>query len=299
MKKEITEKHFGPVHFIPGENRGNYPCCHSIYVEGAKILIDPGSDRKRLEQLQNGPGVKAVWLTHWHEDHFVHLDLFDHLPLYVGEQDAPPLSDMELFLDAYGIDVEAYRDYWRPLLEKNFHFKPRIPADFLRSGEEISCGPSTIKIIGSHGHTPGHLSFFFKEEGVLLLGDYDLTWFGPWYGDVDSSIEETVKSVESLRDVPAKIWIASHGQGIFEEEPGEKWDAYLHVIDERERKLVAFLKTPKSLKEIVEAWIIYGKPREPRAFFEFGERAHMKKHLEKLMREGHVSRNGDFYAALP
>ncbi len=298
MTKEITEKHFGSIWFIPGENRGNYPSCHSIYVEEAKILIDPGSDRARLKELQGGPGVEAVWLTHWHEDHFGHLDLFDHLPLYVSQQDAPPLSDMELFLDAYGIDVEAYRDYWRPVLEKNFHFQPRIPAGFLRAGEEIPCGNSTIKITGSHGHTPGHLSFFFEEEGVLLLGDYDLTWFGPWYGDVDSSIEETVKSVERLREIPAKVWIASHGQGIFEEEPGEKWDAYLHVIDEREGKLLEFLKMPRTFEEIVAAWIIYGKPGEPRAFFEFGEKAHMKKHLEKLMRESRVARDGDFYTAL-
>ena len=32
---------FGPVWFIPGENHGKYPFCHSVYVEGAGVLIDP------------------------------------------------------------------------------------------------------------------------------------------------------------------------------------------------------------------------------------------------------------------
>ena len=298
MKREITEKHFGPIWFIPGENRGKYPYCHSVYIEEAKILIDPASDRERLKKLREDPGVEAVWLTHWHEDHFMHLDLFDHLPFYVSEQDAPPLSNMELLLDAYGITGEENRNYWRAFIEDGFHFKPRLPAGFLRDGEEIPCGPSTIKIVDSHGHTPGHLSFFFAEEKVLLLGDYDLTRFGPWYGDVGSSIEETVKSVERLREIPASVWIASHEQGIFEEEPGEKWDAFLNVICEREKKLLDFLRTPRTMDQIVAACILYGKPREPKAFFEFGERAHMKKHLEKLMGEGRVALDGDLYAVL-
>jgi len=39
---------FGPIRFIPGENRGKYPFCHSLYIDGVGILIDPASDRDRL-----------------------------------------------------------------------------------------------------------------------------------------------------------------------------------------------------------------------------------------------------------
>jgi hypothetical protein len=49
------------------------------------------------------------------------------------------------------------------------------------------------------------------------------------------------------------------------------------------------------MKEIVEAWLVYGKPREPKAFFEFGERALMKKHLERFMSLGRVSKEKDRY----
>ena len=35
----IAEKHFGPIWFIPGDNEGKYPFCHSIYIEGPGILI--------------------------------------------------------------------------------------------------------------------------------------------------------------------------------------------------------------------------------------------------------------------
>jgi glyoxylase-like metal-dependent hydrolase (beta-lactamase superfamily II) len=80
----MEEKHFGPVWFIPGENKGKYPFCHSVYIEGECILIDPASDRNRLEKLRATAGVKSVWLSHWHEDHFMHLDLFDDLPLWIS-----------------------------------------------------------------------------------------------------------------------------------------------------------------------------------------------------------------------
>ena len=296
MTEMIKETHYGPVLFIPGENRGRYPNCHSVYIEGDKILIDPASDRKRLIKLRENPGVEAVWLTHWHEDHFMHLDLFDDIPILVSEQDAPPLSDIEVFMDSYGMDDEHEREYWPPILKKEFHFRPRRPKHFLRGGDINHLKIGTVEVISTPGHTPGHLSFFFPGPKVLLLGDYDLTKFGPWYGDLNSSIQETINSVERLRKVPARVWIASHEAGIFEEEPGARWDKYLAVITEREEKLKDLLKTARTLKQIVAACIIYGRPREPKMFFELGERGHMKKHLEKLMKEGLVVKDGEYYS---
>ena len=127
------------------------------------------------------------------------------------------------------------------------------------------------------------------------MGDYDLTRFGPWYGDVGSSIEDTIESINALRKLPAKVWITGHEDGLFEEEPGDLWDSYLAVIDKREGKLVDFLKEPRTLPEIVNKWIVYGKAREPKSFFEFGERALMKKHLESLCAKGRVIQDEDRY----
>jgi hydroxyacylglutathione hydrolase len=291
----MREKHFGPVWFIPGENRGKYPFCHSIYVKGPGVLIDPGSDRKRLIQLREYPGVKTVWLSHWHEDHFMHLDLFDHLPLYISERDALPLSDLDLFLDSYGVIDTTDRSYWRNLLTDHFHFRPRRPVGFLQGGRTISLDTVKVEVISTPGHTPGHLSFFFSKQGVLATGDYDLSKFGPWYGDVNSSIEDTIDSIKYLRNISAKVWITSHETGIFEKEPGRLWTEYLNVIMEREDKLLNLLEEPHTLDDIVGAWIIYKRPREPKVFFEFGERTHMKKHLEKLINRGVVATDGESY----
>ena len=291
----MKEQHFGAVWFIPGENGGKYPFCHSIYIEGAGVLIDPSSNRERLLQLREDPGVNEVWLTHWHEDHFMHLDLFDDLPLSIAPEDALPLAGLELFMDAYGMDNQDEREYWKRVMEEQFHFHPRKPTKLLRGGETIPLDGVTVEVVATPGHTPGHMSFLFREEGVLLLGDYDLTPFGPWYGDVDSSIEGTIASVERLRNIPARVWLASHEGGVFTEEPEELWDNYVQVIYERENKLLARLEEPATLEEIVSTRIVYRKPREPKAFYEFGERAIMGKHLEKLMNEGKVTLEGNQY----
>jgi glyoxylase-like metal-dependent hydrolase (beta-lactamase superfamily II) len=291
-------RHFGPVTFIPGEKDGRYPFCHSIYIEGGGVLIDPASNRKRLVELRKNFKIEEIWLSHWHEDHIMHLDLFDDLPLRITEPDAGPLADLDGYIDSYGEVTEAERKFWRTFLTERFHFAPRTPARFLKSGETVQMDTVTVEIIGSPGHTPGHISLFFPEPMILFLADYDLTPFGPWYGDVHSSIEQTRDSVKHLREIPAKIWLTCHEKGIFETDPGNLWDDYLGVIDTRENKILDLLDTPQTLTELAGACIVYGKPREPREFHDLGERGHMIKHLEKLINEGAVAKEGETYVKI-
>lgn len=293
----MEELHFGPIWFIPGKNGGRYPFCHSLYIKGPGILIDPASDRERLIQLRHDPGVKMVWLSHAHEDHFTHLDLFDDLPLWISEKDASPLKSIEDFLDWYGIDHPDYREYWKQLLENEFHFKPRKATKFLIGGQSIHLGGVTVEVLSVPGHTPGHLAFFFQEPKVLFIGDYDLTQFGPFYADLYASIEETIASLNLLRRIKAEIILTSHETGVFFGNPGPLWENYLNIIQERDRKLLNLLEEPKTMEEIVRSWIIYGREREPKAFFEFAERAFMKKHLDRLIRLGKVfQKNGKYFS---
>lgn len=289
-------RQFGPVRLIPGERNGKYPYCNSVYLDGARVLIDPGSDRRALEQLRDGPGVEQVWLSHWHEDHLMHLDLFDDLPLTIHQAEQEPLSDIERFIDWYGMDA-SLRDPFRALLLETFHFRPRRPARTFRGSERIDTAAGPVEVLHTPGHTPGHCALWFPDAEVLYLGDYDLTRFGPWYGDPGSSIEQTIASVERLRAVPARVWLAAHEEGVWEQDPGEAWERYLGVIDEREHRLLASLTEPRTMAEIVDQWLVYRKPRDPRPFFAFAERAITSKHLERLVARGAVRRDGDSYVA--
>jgi len=293
----MKDRQFGRLRFICGENRGKYPFNHSLYIESseARVILDPASSLEKLSSLRDKEGVDMVWLSHWHEDHFHYVYLFGDSPLWISERDFPPLTDIEIFLDWYGISEERSRAYWKQVMREEFNFQPKSQARFIRDEEEIDLGQVKVQAIVTPGHTPGHLSFFFPEEEVLFLGDYDLTPFGPWYGDVASSIDETIKSIRRLKEIPAKKWITCHEDGLFEENPGKLWDNYENIIYEREKKILGHLKKPRSLEEIAAAWFIYGKPRKPLEFFEFNERVLVNKHLERLETQGQIVRDKNQY----
>jgi hydroxyacylglutathione hydrolase len=294
----MENRQFGRVHFICGENGGRYPFNHSLYVEGdtARVIIDPASSLEKLKSLQKKGGVDLVWLSHWHEDHIRYLYLFEDCPKWISARDFPPLTDIEIFLDWYDLKETLQREYWREEMQGTFNFQPLKQARFIEDNENIDLGNIHAQVIATPGHTPGHLSFYFPEEKILFLGDYDLTSFGPWYGDAASSIEDTIKSIHRLKAVPAERWVTCHETGLFEENPGELWQRYENVIYEREARVLEFLRQPRTLSEIAAAWLIYGKPRKPIEFFEFNERLLVKKHLDYLIRQGRVQGDKNIYS---
>lgn len=224
----------------------------------------------------------------------MHLDLFDDKELWISRADAQAIGDLNSFCAAYGM-TESEKEYWAPMMVDQFHFRNRTPNRLIEPEQHVDLGGVTVEVISTPGHTPGHCSLFFREQGVLFLGDYDLTSFGPWYGDVGSSIDQTVESVNRLRSIRAKVWIAAHEEGLFETNPGERWDNYLKVIDKRDEVLVEFLAEPRTMIDIENEGLVYGKNREPREFFVFGERRLMGKHLERLVKRGLVISDGAVY----
>ncbi|HNY51107.1 MAG TPA: MBL fold metallo-hydrolase [Smithella sp.] len=290
----------GKIRFIRGDNGGKYPFNHSVYLEGkdCRVVIDPSCGLQKLTDLQQNDGVDQVWMSHWHEDHMGFLNLFDGCTLRISERDFPPLTDMEIFLDWYNIREKEFRELWKNIMLNSFNYRPQKEALFLQDDEVIDLGLLKVQVIATPGHTPGHLSFFFPDEEILFLGDYDLTTFGPWYGDLYSSIEQTIDSIHRLKSIPARRWIASHNTGLFQENPGSLWDDYENVIYQREEKIVNFLKEPKTLEDILAAWLMYGKPREPKEFFEFNERALIMKHIDYLERHGKITLHRNKYVRI-
>jgi len=283
---------FGKIKFVPGLNRGRYPYCHSLLVgDNVIAVIDPASDERALSEVH----IDTVILSHYHEDHWLYINKLEGTRLWMPEADRPPMSDLDLFTEWYGITDPQEKTAMQEVLRNQFSYEERLPDRTFKDGDILEVGSTRIKVIHTPGHTPGHCCFYFPGEKVLFLADIDLTKIGPWYGDKYSDIDAFIRSVEKVRRIPAKFYITAHEDGVIEGDPGEMWDKYLGVIDMREEKLRELIRKPRSIDEIVEARIVYGKPREPKLFYDLGERLTMLKHLERMIRHGEAELVGDKY----
>lgn len=287
---------FGRINFIPGPRAGRYPYCNSIFVEaGIRAVMDPGSDEEELRKL-SAASPEIIINSHYHEDHRTFLNLFPDADFFVHKAELPCYLSINSMLDYYGLLGQRHENAWRELIRGQFNYRERTPDRLIADGDVIDMGGTEIRVIHTPGHSPGHCCFHFPREGVLFLGDLDMTAFGPWYGDRLSDIDQTIESVHRILQVDAGVYISSHAD-VIKGELAPLAKAYIQVIERREEGLLKFLSEPRSLDEIVAQWICYGKSREPEYFYEFGERSLIKKHLERLEKQGRaaVSESGEFY----
>lgn len=300
MKQNMEQQRFGNLVFMPGNNTGKYPFCNSLFIDDdIKGIVDPAADETRLAALPRSGPADILINSHYHEDHFTFNHLFADAQLLVHGEDAACFSSLNALLDAYGIDEKsAEADFWRQVLVESFHFQERKPDREVVDGDILDFGQTRLEVIHTPGHTPGHICLFCETEGVLFTGDLDMTAFGPWYGDRVSDIKNTIRSVQRLMDFPARTYITSHNMGVISGDIRPLAEAYLAVIDEREEKILNFLDGPKTLEEVAGQWFIYKKPRQPEAFYMFGERGMAGKHLEYLIARGLVAREGDMFYRL-
>lgn len=283
---------FGCISFIPGPRDGRYPSCNSLFIDDElKAVIDPGSDEKELLKISSlKPGL--VINSHYHEDHRTYLNMFSDSGLLIHAAELPCYISINSLLDYYGLLGRRHEQAWREVLVNQFNYRERVPTGEISDGELIDFGATQLRVIHTPGHSPGHCCFHFPREGILFLGDLDMTSFGPWYGDRVSDIDQTIESVQRIQEIEAQIYISSHAP-VIRGDISQLARAYISVIERREERLIEYLFRPRTLDEIVEQWICYGKYREPDYFFEFGERSLMKKHLERLEKHGIAEHSED------
>jgi len=285
---QVAQKLAERISLVPGNNQGKYPFSNSMIIEDdILVLIDPAADLEFFIELSKTRKVDLILLSHYHEDHFWFSYLFPEAEVWIPEQDAFALVSLDAFLDAYRLEGE-WREDWRKMVSEHFHFRPLKPARLLKEGDRISFGKIEMQVLHTPGHTGGHSAFYFPAQGVVFLADIDLTKFGPWYGDRTSDIDDYIRSIRRAAELDCRTFVVSHEQPLYEGNIKKEAEQYLAVIEERENRLRGLLQQPRTMDDIVQARIIYRKPREPKSFFDFGEWAMMTKHLERMIKSGEV-----------
>ncbi|MEB3369728.1 MBL fold metallo-hydrolase [Saccharopolyspora mangrovi] len=280
-----AEMEYGEVSVLVGAKRGAYPFGNSLLVRGteATMVVDPS-----LSLVEGAPPADLVLVSHAHEDHIAGLGSYD-VPVYVHEADSAALRSREVLVAGFGLAPDAVASADRNLRD-HFHVAGRPDAIGFDDGAVFDLGGRTVTAVHLPGHTAGHSGFLIEPDGFLFIADIDLTSFGPYYGDVESSLADFEASMQQCRQIDARWYGTSHQKGVIEgaAEFRERLDAYADVVRKRDETLLGLLGEPRTLAEIVEHRLVY-RPHVEGAHVEPVERRTAERHLERLMADGLVA----------
>lgn len=128
------------------------------------VIIDPGcfdaSEQIRLDHFITTKNLKPVRLlnTHCHLDHISgNLFVYEKYKLKpeLHESEIPILNMQERSSMMYGLPFE----------------KSPEPEKFLQEGSQIKFGVTSIEVIFTPGHSPGHVVFYENTTKSLIGGD--------------------------------------------------------------------------------------------------------------------------------
>lgn len=166
--------------------------CFLIADETAKqaVLFDaPDHTTQPLldEAAKRGWELTGLWLTHGHFDHFAdHAVVKQRFPggrILIHALDEPKAQHPDAQTRLFGLRLEI------PPLHADGH---------VTDGQKLAVGSMEVTVLHTPGHSPGHVSYYFPKEGVLVGGDLII---GGSIGRTDLPDSEHRQMVQSLRKV--------------------------------------------------------------------------------------------------
>jgi glyoxylase-like metal-dependent hydrolase (beta-lactamase superfamily II) len=284
----VPDRRLGRATVLGGARAGKYPDGNSLLVEGTEetLVVDPSLSL--IERRSALPRVDRVVNSHCHEDHVAGNHLFPDVLWHFHEADLPGIHSLDGLMAIYGFDA-ATDGAFRKVVVDQFHFTPRPDAVAYRDGCVFDLGRTRVRVIHAPGHTRGHCVLMVEPEGILYLGDIDLSSFGPYYGDAWSSLEDFERTLGLVREIDAQHYATFHHIGVVDGRTAfvERLGRFTAVIAQREAHLLEFLAEPRTLAEIAVHRFVY-RPGDPVPYADPVERRSMGQHLVRLARAGQV-----------
>jgi hydroxyacylglutathione hydrolase len=130
--------------------------------DGSCLIIDPGEEGNKLHSWLKEKKLKpsAILLTHAHFDHIGAVDFIRDLysiPVYLHTKEAKWLSDPSLNGSGKFMMIEPIK-----IKDADVYFQKE---------EECQIGSFQFQVLETPGHSPGSVSFYFKDEALVVSGD--------------------------------------------------------------------------------------------------------------------------------
>lgn len=266
-----------------------------LIVDDITVLIDTGFSYQQALELSEY--VDVVITSHPHLGHTGKNYLFKEI--WALHDEAHIVEDFEKQLAYHGGVGTPVEVFWRKWMERLKSDRGSEVARTFVPGEVLDFGRTRWQVLLVPGHCPGHCCFYEPNLGLLYSADITLNSFGPFYGSPNSDLRAFQDSLMGLMKLDMKV-IATSAKGPFFSEIKERLATFHDHFEQRNNRLVALLREPSSLDDLANGLPVHGRAGDPSEidYVRFGERNMVEKHLELLVAEGRVKREGDLYRAV-
>jgi len=275
---------------LPGFHYAN---CNCLLIEDdMRCLIDSGCDDSELESLRQAP-VHLVVNSHGHSDHCRHNHVFSDARVLMHPDDHAIASSGDAYLKEMGLESLTGSE-WADAYLNAVQYRPSPIHGSLEDGQAICTGACTFQVLHMPGHSAGHCCFFFPEQGFVFTSDIEFSDFGPWYGNLRSSVSDTLNSLDRLAAIGADYYISGHGTSVVRDPDGSILRQYRNRVLERQRRVAELLYSGHSTAESIARELpVYRRLPWPKEIFWIHELVMVGKHLEYLEEQGYAILDGN------
>ncbi|MCY1673323.1 MBL fold metallo-hydrolase [Pseudarthrobacter sp. SL88] len=155
---------------------GTWDVDNNVWVVGNGtecVIIDSPHDAAAIINQVNGRTVKAILLTHAHNDH---------------------IGAAREVAEAVGAPICLNR---KDLVLWEQEYPGSTPDQYHEDGDEFEVGGAVLKAIHTPGHSPGSTCFYLESEGTVFTGD---TLFNGGPGATGRSYSDYPTILTSIRE---------------------------------------------------------------------------------------------------
>jgi len=231
------------------------------------------------EQQKKHFNITRILPSHAHPDHFSGLKKLRKklgFKIVLTKEIANKIRSKKDFVEYFIADYK--NDYFRTKISFQVKFQrflfnlfyPHIygisfikdPDFIIKETSEIVINDEVWKTFPSPGHSSDHISLYNEKKGILFSGDNIIKHITTWLGPPDSSVEDYIKSIQFIQELPnLEIILSGHGTPITN--PKKRIEEILIHRNERTQQILNIVqenaKNGITMKKVFQ--VLYPKAR--------------------------------------